>query len=321
MGYYEYNPQAQRASSPMTREPYLKNVPQNKLFTLKEGTYRIRILPPWSSSGLYARFTQIHWEAGLSKTTFICPNMVRENTCPFCALYSNLRAEYDKYEPDISVCRPAKRWYANIIDLNNPGAGVLVYSFGKIIYTAIQNIQDSGEYGDITHPAHGTDMTLTRTGQGRNSKDAIYPARQSTPIQNPQWLDQLFNLDDIFLYPNPADVESAFASQPWKVYRPAGYVSTPQPVSNAPVAVGPGPVITAPIPGPQPAPSAPAAAPVAPQAATSAPVAPAAPIPTPQPVQPPAAVQPAPVQVDSNVADRYAQVDALEAALKAKLQK
>jgi hypothetical protein len=49
----------------------------------------------------------------------------------------------------------------------------------------------------------------------------IYPTRQSTPLQNPVWLDQMFNLDTIFIKPNPDDVQACFSTQAWRIYNPA----------------------------------------------------------------------------------------------------
>lgn len=220
MTYFQYNKEAQGKFSVGGGEPFLKNIAQNRVFILKEGTFQIRIMPPWSRAGLFAKFSKIHWQVGLSRSTFVCPTMFGAESCPFCEVYSQLVSEYDKYAPDVNACRPAKRYYSNVINLGSTPVGVMVYSYGQKVYGAIKGLQDSGDYGDITDPTTGCNITLTRQGSGRNVQDHVMPARNASPLQNPDWLDQLFDLDDIFVEPDMGDVNAAFATQPWKVWTP-----------------------------------------------------------------------------------------------------
>ncbi len=235
MTYYQYNKDEQNKYSVGGGEPFLKNIQQAKVFVLKEGTFQIRMLPPWSRAGLFAKFSKIHWQVGLSRSTFVCPTMFGAETCPFCEVYSQLISEYDRYAPDVNACRPAKRFYSNVINLGAQDIGVMVYSYGQKVYGAIKGLQDSGDYGDITDPTTGCNMTLTRQGTGRNVQDHVMPARQASQLTNPDWLDHLFDLDDIFVEPDPADVKAAFATQPWKVWSPpsksSGSVATSKVIS------------------------------------------------------------------------------------------
>lgn len=226
MPYFQYNKEAQNKFSVGGGEPFLKGIGQNKMFVLKEGTYQIRLLPPWSREGLFAKFMKIHWQVGLSRSTFVCPTMFGAESCPFCEVYSQLVSEYERYSPDVNACRPARRYYSNIISMSSPGLGVLVYSYGQKVYGAFKGLQDSGDYGDITDPTTGCNITLTRQGSGRNVQDQVLPARNASPLQNADWLDDLFDLDNIFIEPDPQDVKAAFATQPWKVWEGSGKTST-----------------------------------------------------------------------------------------------
>ncbi len=236
MTYFTYNPDAQGKFSPSGGEPFLKNVPQSKLFLPKEGKYQIRIMPPWSQQGLFAKFVKIHWGVGLSQTIIACPDMFGQ-PCPFCDTWARLRTEYDKYKPDVDSARPARRYYSNVVNLATPQLGVLAYSYGKTVYKLLKDLQDSGQYGDITNPMNGCDIHLTRSGTGRQVQDTIYPNRDATPLQDPNWLDQMFNLDDILIQPDPDDVQAAFNTHPWKIYTPSGKVT------QVPVQPTPGPTL------------------------------------------------------------------------------
>lgn len=255
MPYYKTNVEAQSKYAPaQSREAFLKGVPNDKLFIPKEGQYRIRLMPAWSPAGYFAKTIMTHWDIGLTKSTTICPNMFREGSCPFCKAYGEMRNEYKTYEIDIgSGARPAKRFYSNIVNLSAPEHGVMVWSYGSTDYKMLMGLQGSGEYGDITDPVNGVDLILTRQGTGKAAKDIIYPVRDSSPIGNPAWLDQLFDLDKIFLEPDINDILSAFASHPWKIYQPKGVqrpitapVAAPIPPPTTPVAASA--VIPAPLP-------------------------------------------------------------------------
>ncbi len=232
MPFFPYNASAQGKFAPSGGEPFLKNVPQNKLFLPKEGRYQIRVMPPWSQQGLFAKFVKLHWGVGLSQAIIVCPDMFGQS-CPFCETWLKLRTEYDKFKPDVDACRPARRYYSNVVNLATPQLGVLAYSYGKTVYKLLKDLQDSGAYGDITDPVNGCDIHLTRSGTGRQVQDTIYPNRDATPLQDPSWLDAMFNLDDILIQPDQGDVEAAFNSQPWKVYTPTGKVAPAAPVPAA----------------------------------------------------------------------------------------
>jgi len=309
MTVYTYNPDNQKKLTPVANEPFLKNVPKEKLFVPTGGVqHRIRILPPWSATGLFARFAKTHWRVGASGKAFVCPDMWEEGTCPFCKTWAQIRQQYDLYQVDVLAIRANPRYYSNIINVTEPHKGVQVYTYGKRVYQMLKGIQDSGSFGDITDPINGVDLILQRTGQGMQIQDVIYPIPQHTPIQNPDWLDQLYNLDDIFSLPDLEDIEACHKTHPWRVYNPNAAAGAP---ASIPVFTMPPPV--APTPFAPPA-SVRFTPPVMPAATPSWPPAQPSPIvvETAHPAQP-APAQPAPA------ASTMSSIQSLEDRIRAKL--
>jgi len=219
MGYYKYNKENAQSLRP-DGDSYIKNVPQERQFSPKADTkHRIRIMPPWSPLGVIVKHMKMHYRVGQAQVTFLCPDNFGDE-CPFCQTYAILRKEYDKYKPDVDSARPANRYWSNIIFMDQKQLGVMVYSYGWTVHKMIFEIQETGMYGDISDPSTGHDLMLVRSGQGRAARDAIYADPTSGKLEDPKWLDQIFDLDTIFVKPNMAIIEAAFKSQPWKVYTP-----------------------------------------------------------------------------------------------------
>lgn len=230
---FKYNADAQQKISP-DGESFL-NIPKEKLFIPQAGQYKLRILPPWSPQGLFAKYARIHWGVGSSLMRTVCPDMLVQGSCPFCVSYHQMRSDFNTFKEDIQVVRPIDRFYTNTYNLGEPQRGVIIWSFGKIIYRLIKGIQDSGDFGDITDEENGSDLTLTRTGQGRNVQDTIYPVRQPSKLANPTLVDSLFDLDTILKDPDIDELMAAWETQPWKVFEPKGKApvrSMPSPMAK-----------------------------------------------------------------------------------------
>jgi len=220
---FKYNPEAQAKYSPVSNN-FLKNVTKEQTFVLasdKSGEYKIRILPPWSAEGIYAKSTMIHYSlGGDGKGSFVCPNMVEVGTCLFCNTYMSLRSEYDKFKADLSVISAKRRYYSNVLDMNHPSSGVLVFPFGIRIYKFLQKYQDSGDYGDITDLEEGRNLSISRTVEGKSVTDIVLVNPKISNISDYVSDDMLHNLDDILPEPDYELMEKSFNSHPWKVYNP-----------------------------------------------------------------------------------------------------
>lgn len=238
--YFAYNRESQQKAIPNHFEPFLRNVPKDKLFTLATDKSTedngIRILPAWDEKGWIALVTALHFNVGINRNTFICPNLISEGDCPFCPVVSKLKSEYEKYRVDISAAGAKTRAYSNVVNTKVPQVGTLVFSYGIKILEPIMKYQDCGEYGDITDPLEGRDIFIDRKVTGKNQfQDSIRVAGKPSMLQNPDALDQLFDLDTILPEINMEIVNKAFKSHPWKIYNapmsvqvPVSFESTPK---------------------------------------------------------------------------------------------
>jgi hypothetical protein len=216
--HFKYNPDEQNKFSPSTVGASFLTIPTEKLFLPQAGQYKLRILPPWSPKGLFAKFMKTHWRLGIQQIRTVCPDMYVQGTCPFCHAHAIMRNDYKKYQDDINAVRAVDRYFSNIVNLGEPQRGVIVWAYGKTVYKQLKGIQDSGDFGDITDVDNGSDITLIRSGSGQQVQDTIYPVRQPTRIQNPNCLNELYNLDSIFKEPDVDAIIEAFDSQPWLAY-------------------------------------------------------------------------------------------------------
>jgi hypothetical protein len=241
MAFFKYNPDEQKKFGD-TGESFIK-VPKDKLFLPQPQQYKLRLLPPWSRMGLFAKYVKIHWGVGSMQLRTLCPDLYTPGSCNFCKVYHSFGDEYQNYKEEAQSVKAQDRFYSNIVNVQEPHKGVLVWSYGKTIYRLLKGIQDSSDFGDITDPDNGSDINLTRTGQGRNVQDTIYPVRNPSKLANPTWLDELFDLDSIFKEPDIAEVQAAFETHPWKtdfvykhgIVKPHGVSESkpPRPVENS----------------------------------------------------------------------------------------
>src|SRR5215204_1792139 len=240
MAYYAFKKDNQSKESPAQGESFLK-VPRERQFLPAEKQYRIRIMPPWSPEGLFSRGVKTHWRVGVTQLSFVCPDVFELGSCPLCPTYLYLRNDYDNNKADVDKSRPARRWYSNCVVLNEAGKGVQVYAYGKKVYSMLMGFVESGDYGDITDPANGYDLTLIRTGSGRQVSDVLYPGKAPKAIDDPAWLDDLFDLDAVFLRPSLDDVKAAVNTIQWDTYSPGGGKSTsiPAPTAKPPAPMDP----------------------------------------------------------------------------------
>lgn len=233
MAYYPYRKEGQDKYV-KEFEPFIL-VPKEKQFRLpKDKSVDVpgRIMPPWSQQGAFAIGSLVHYGLGLNNLMSLCPTVVGKE-CPYCNVKAKLRGEYEKYKPDLQVIRASNAYWSNFVLLNDQKNGVVVWSYGYHFFAQLKKFQDSGQYGDITDPKTGRDLTVSRTVQGSTIvADMIVPHGTPTPLANPEWLDQLYNLDTILPEPNVEKVYLAFKSHPWKVYHPDVQVQVP---ANAPV--------------------------------------------------------------------------------------
>ena len=171
----------------------------------KEGTFRIRILPPLKSKGekKFYFVHKVHWIDG---TPYECldQTLVDKNgklheaePCPVCRLSKQLFKTASRGTPDwklASSLAPNTRYiYRIVVRGKDDETQPEFYQSGKTIFNIIYHIIKETDYGVIIDPKNGRDFDLTKTGIGRQSKyDQSLPAANPSPIfSDPQKMKKL----------------------------------------------------------------------------------------------------------------------------------
>lgn len=169
-----------------------------KLWKPKSGENRIRILPPWSPEGMFYKRLYVHFRVGADNRMVVCPSKTSgyKSPCPICEyIDKNLHSGSIQEQSEASEMFARQQFLYNIVDLRDPDSGVHVYSSGVKVWNMLINFFNSEDYGDFTDPETGRDILLTKQGEGRQTTYIIIPSVKQTAIANPEWLDQLHDLD------------------------------------------------------------------------------------------------------------------------------
>lgn len=157
---------------------------------------RIRVLPPWSSEGRPFKEVYFHYSVGDMRRSLICPRRTHMKACPVCELVDKLYRSGDPKEQSLASDMKAKeQYFANIVDLDNPSDGVRIYRFGKQVKNELMAFLRNKNWGDFTHPVKGFNVTINKSGEGKNSQYKAYLDREPSPIDDDSWLENLNDLD------------------------------------------------------------------------------------------------------------------------------
>jgi pyruvate/2-oxoglutarate dehydrogenase complex dihydrolipoamide acyltransferase (E2) component len=213
-----------------------------------DGTSKIRLLGPWADNvKSFEREVMMHYGVGENEQAFSCPGP----GCPICAHVEALRATNDPSDVEsANRMSKKKRYYSNIVDLNDPvwtqkdyqefkqgstqeepswkigQTKVQVFGYGAMIFGQLINM--FAQLGmDLTDLNNGYDLLITRTGVKLSTKYTIIPAPPARPL-NVQGALHLTNLDVTNLPRKHEDMVAALATSPGGAgVLPPNYGATP----------------------------------------------------------------------------------------------
>jgi len=154
---------------------------------------------------LFFKEIKFHWNIGPDNKAFPCRAQFGQD----CFLCKALPAVAQKDAQLAKQMQARPRYYMNIIDMNNQDAGVQVYSCGKKALTDILSYIADPSWGDITHPQTGRNVSVERSGSGRNSNFTIRCEGSASAIDM-SILDNLINLDSMIMMPSNEEMMKAF---------------------------------------------------------------------------------------------------------------
>lgn len=181
-------------------------------YQFQNGRNLVRILPPWAGSDDFARPMGKHWNLGPEgNISVFCPKECAGMPCPICEELDRIW----KTKPDeatkewLRTVGASRRYYVNLIDLNDMDKGVQIGELPKTVLEEIWNImvdEDTG-LGDITDWKDGYDLIIEKTGKGLSTRYGVRAKRAPTAISQSEYEDKLINLDAFVKTESYADLK------------------------------------------------------------------------------------------------------------------
>lgn len=188
-----------------------------------------RILWPKGDKDLCYSEGYLHFGLGEDgKTSLVCRKTNDSKAhCPVCEYITQLQMSKDKNDKKLAESiKPRKRVYLNVIDRDSDSDTdeLKVLPVGLTIQKAIVAILCDPDYGDITDPVEGRDVTIKRTGQGLNTEYSVLPKPNASPASTtltPEQIeDQMADLDAFWTVPSVEDMEKVIYGEDGDDYEP-----------------------------------------------------------------------------------------------------
>jgi len=185
---------------------------KNIFWRPEEGTtYSVRIVS--TPDGDPFKEAWFHYEIG--KNSIPCPKKNHAQDCPVCAFASKLFKENtDESNAMAKKFLPRQRFFSPVVVRGEEKDGVRVWGYGKTVYQDLINLVLNPDYGDITDPDNGTDLTI----KSDKVPGASFPTTKLTPARKTSklcggtqeeckaLLDTVPNFDEIHEYKSPEEV-------------------------------------------------------------------------------------------------------------------
>lgn len=159
-------------------------------FIPKEGRNVVRVIPALSEGGFFFEEARSHYHG---KTNYLCPNVATEGKleCPCCE--ANELLYQDGNKDAASDFRGSPKFYMNIINRDAEDDGPKIYACPKTVFSAICAVIHDPDYGDVTDEEDGTDIVITRTGKGLETKYQVMPRKNATVLGTEEQMDMWFD--------------------------------------------------------------------------------------------------------------------------------
>jgi len=179
-------------------------------FGPKEGRNVIRILPPVGDMEYFFQTVGRHYFPPDGKKNVYCPNFTSDGelSCPVCELVTQLKTAGEKKMADDLKLR--RNFWMNIINRDDVGAGVLIYTPGIIVFSELSSLISDPDYGDITDINNGYDIIIEKSGTGRDTEYHVKPRPKVTPLTDDQdeldnWLEKANDLSFVEVSEDPEE--------------------------------------------------------------------------------------------------------------------
>lgn len=173
---------------------------------LQNGKNVRRILWPKGDKEVFYSEGFLHFSLGADgKKVATCPKTFNEkNACPICEYVAQLQKSKSKQDKKLADQIKAKRRiYINVLSRDDEEEAPKVLPIGVTILKGLLETICDPDYGDITDPDTGRDVTITRKGQGLNTEYSVLPKPKASAVSEELEVDDIeeamADLDALFI--------------------------------------------------------------------------------------------------------------------------
>ena len=161
---------------------------------LEQGKNVRRVLWPKGDNDSFYSEGFVHYSLGREgKTVVTCPKTFgNKERCPICEYVEQLQQSKSKNDKELANNIKAKRKiYINVINRDGDDETPKVLPIGVTILKGILETICDADYGDITDPEDGRDITITRKGTGLKTEYSVLPKPKSSEVSEEQTPDEI----------------------------------------------------------------------------------------------------------------------------------
>lgn len=149
-----------------------------------DGVYQLRILPPFGEKTQFWLEYQKAFRVGPNQK-IVVPLAQYGLECPLQKRIDALNHAGDELsKKEAGKMRPKSRAAMIVIDRKNEARGPLVFETNLDVFRDILTIMADPDFGDITRPSEGIDISISYTKKGKTGfpEYIVQPKRNSTPL-------------------------------------------------------------------------------------------------------------------------------------------
>jgi hypothetical protein len=126
-----------------------------------------------------------HYEIG--KNSILCPKKNFQEECAICNFASKLYKENtEESAKQAKKFLARQRFFSPVVVRGEEKDGIKIWGYGKNVYQDLINLVLNPDYGDISDPNTGTDLTMVAS----KAPGAQFPTTKLTPARNSSRLCQ-----------------------------------------------------------------------------------------------------------------------------------
>lgn len=183
---------------------------------LQQGKNVRRVLWPKGESESFYSEGYLHFGLGADgKSVATCPKTWgSKEKCPICEYVEQLQKSKNKDDKKLADDIKAKRRiYINVLNRDDDDEETpKVLPIGVTILKGLLETICDADYGDITDPEEGRDITITRKGQGLKTEYTVLPKPKSSVVSESKTTDELeeemTDLDSLFIKKSYEELEA-----------------------------------------------------------------------------------------------------------------